>query len=124
MFSVAEIEYKMHNRTNNVSLYDRLRMFIATFVVFPKVFQFLNASLDRAEFEADKLVVALILAVVFIVIAVVLIPVVLSNTATTLNNQTEKALFPATFSLIQIIPLVFVVGILVTVVILMLRARA
>jgi len=79
----------------------------------------------RGEMELGGLATAIIIAVVVIVIAVVLIPTIFSAVVNASSNSTltSNPHYSAAFSLLYIVPLVFVAGILVVILELMFRHR-
>lgn len=76
---------------------------------------------DSGEMKFGGVAVALIIVVIVIVIAVTLVPTIFSALSTATSNTTlaSNPHYTTTFSLIYLIPLVFVAGILVLVLVLM-----
>jgi hypothetical protein len=78
---------------------------------------------DMAGMEASKLIIALIMAVVFIVVAMVLLPTIYNEVSVATSNTTldsNKYIAPS-LGLVSLVPILFIVGIVVAVIVLMLR---
>jgi ATP/ADP translocase len=74
------------------------------------------------ELRADRLIIALILAVVFIVVAMVLLPTVFKETASATSNTTLNGnpYVSPSLGLVSLVPILFVVGVVVAIIVLML----
>ena len=93
------------------------------FSKIPKLKHIFSSMKDMAGMEASKLIVALIMAVVFIVVAMVLLPTIYNEVSVATSNTTldaNKYIAPS-LGLVSLVPILFIVGIVVAVIVLMLK---
>ena len=89
----------------------------------PKFKHNFSSMVDAGAMEASRLIVALIMAVVFIVVAMVLLPTIYNEVSVATSNTTldaNKYIAPS-LGLVSLVPILFIVGIVVAVIVLMLR---
>lgn len=93
------------------------------FSKIPKLKHNFSSMKDMAGMEASKLIIALIMAVVFIVVAMVLLPTIYNEVSVATSNTTldgNKYIAPS-LGLVSLVPILFIVGIVVAVIVLMLK---